>query len=253
MLFKIKLVLLVGALPLFCSFSSVAYAQPMSCEGVLIAQATFPDSRVAFEPFGGSTRSVSDAEVFEFHYKNGQIEVLKVDRIFVPITIHGAEHKVLLDEAVINRLSHVFYWGQVQSTEETSDLRQRAFRRGFQIFVNDLRDSGGTLSIEQVSKRIGATSLAEVQSLVEAGELLTIQGQDGSLRFPLIQFQYGGMRIRGIAEVLEALPTKNGAAILNFLITPDRRLKNHRPIDLMRRSLVQPVVASAHLYGEPGR
>lgn len=254
MLFKINFVLFVAALSWFGASSVPAFAKPMSCEGVLvIANPSIPETFVAFKPEMGSSQMILDGEVFEFHFRNGRIETLKIDRVYVPMMIEGIEHRVLLDRAVIDRLSHVVYWGQSQPIEEATDAKERALRRGFEIFVNDLRLAGGTLSLEQVQKKIGVLTSADVEAQVREGKLLAIEARDGSLRFPLMQFQIEGLRIRGLPEVLEALPTKNGAAILNFLLSPDPRLKNLRPIDLLRLSYVQPVVAAAHLYGEPGR
>lgn len=254
MLFKINFVLFASALIAFGAFSGTAQAKPLSCEGVLIiANPSIPETFVAFQPEMGSSQMVLDGEVFEFHFRNGRIETLKIDRIYVPMMIEGTEHRVLLDQAVIDRLSHVVYWGQSQPIEDRIDANERALRRGFEIFVNDLRLAGGTLSLEQVQKKIGALTSADVEAQVREGKLLAIEARDGSLRFPLMQFQVEGLRIRGLPQVLESLPTKNGAAILNFLLSPDPRLKNLRPIDLLRLSYVQPVVAAAHLYGEPGR
>ncbi len=51
---------------------------------------------------------------------------------------------------------------------------------------------------------------------------------------------------------MAALPTKNGFAVLNFLIHSDHRLGGRRPIDALKAGEVKLVVEAAQRYGEMG-
>ena len=61
-----------------------------------------------------------------------------------------------------------------------------------------------------------------------------------------------GRSCRDSAEVMAALPTRNGYAILNFLIRPDARLNGRIPIDLMRAGEADLVLQAARAMGASG-
>jgi hypothetical protein len=129
--------------------------------------------------------------------------------------------------------------------------RARALLRGRQIADKDLRDSGGTFTLEEVRRLLHGVSRQQVNNLVKAGRLLAVPGPSNRRRYPCVQFTREGY-VDGLQEVQKALPTKNPWVVLNFLIHPDTRLQGARPIDLLRMGKIEKVAAAARRMAEPG-
>jgi hypothetical protein len=130
--------------------------------------------------------------------------------------------------------------------------RARAVLRGREIAMQDLKESGGTYKLAEVQVLLNDVSRQRVDQLVKAGKLLVIPGPNNSRRYPVVQFHADGSLVDGLKDVLDALPTKNPWAVLNFLIHADDRLKGARPIDLLRQGKVAAVAAAAARMAEPG-
>ncbi|MBI4922764.1 MAG: hypothetical protein HY834_13540 [Devosia nanyangense] len=133
------------------------------------------------------------------------------------------------------------------------DARARAILRGREIAEEDLRTAGGSYSLIEVQGLLHGISRQGVQKRVAARDLLAVPGPNNKRRFPALQFNDDGSLLTGLPEVTSAMPTRNGWAILNFLVNPASALGNLRPIDLLRRGDVEHVVAAARMIGEPGR
>ena len=130
--------------------------------------------------------------------------------------------------------------------------RARAILRGLEIAEQDLKDSGGTYTPDEVRRLLGNVSRQRVDQLVKGGRLLAVTGPSNSRRYPTVQFNDDGTLGEGLSDVLAALPSKNPWAVLNFLIHPDARLQDRRPIDLLRQGKIDAVVAAATRMAEPG-
>ncbi len=130
--------------------------------------------------------------------------------------------------------------------------RAKAVLRGVEIAREDLRSSGGTYDLEQVRSLLHGESRESVDARVRGGSLLAVPGPRNERYYPVVQFKGNGEVIEGLSAVQEALPTKNGFAVLNFLIHPDERLDGRKPIDLLRAGEVGLAVEAARRYAELG-
>ncbi len=130
--------------------------------------------------------------------------------------------------------------------------RAKALIKGIEIAQEDLRSSGGAYDLEQVRKLLHDVSRQRVDKRVREGSLLAVPGPSNKRRYPTIQFMEDGTVVEGLQMVRIALPTKNDFAILNFLIHPDQRLGNRKPIDLLKAGEVNLVVEAARRVGEQG-
>jgi hypothetical protein len=130
--------------------------------------------------------------------------------------------------------------------------RAKAVLRGVEIAQEDLRSSGGAYDIDEVRRLLHGVSRQRIDKRVREGSLLAVPGPSNKRHFPAVQFKDDGTVVEGLPDVLEALPTKNGFAILNFLIHADRRLDDRKPIDLLKAGEVDLVVEAARRMGEQG-
>ena len=129
--------------------------------------------------------------------------------------------------------------------------RARAILRGVKIAHADLRSSGGAYDQDQVRELLHGISRQAIDKRVREGSLLSVPGPSNKRHYPAMQFTDEGEIVDGLKLVLEALPTKNGFAILNYLIHPDDSLGG-KPIDLLKAGKVEAVVAAARRMGEQG-
>src|SRR5262249_33549873 len=128
--------------------------------------------------------------------------------------------------------------------------RALALLRGKKISERDLKESGGSYTLQDVESLLGISRQA-VDKRVREDALLAVPGPHRRRRYPAVQFTGDGT-LPGLAEVLKSLPSANGWFRLNFLIRPDARLDGRRPIDLLKESKIAPVVAAAGAVGVQG-
>ena len=86
---------------------------------------------------------------------------------------------------------------------------------------------------------------------MQEGSLLRVPGPNNRPRFPAAQFTAEGV-VPGLKDVQRALQTRNPWAILNYLVNPDCRLDNRKPIDLLKNGELQLVLEAAQRDGVPG-
>jgi uncharacterized protein YidB (DUF937 family) len=130
--------------------------------------------------------------------------------------------------------------------------RAKAVLNGIRIVEEDLRSSGGAYDLDEVRDLMHGLSASLIDSYVRDGSLLAVPGPSNNPRFPAVQFNDDGTVVEGLKEVRDALPTKNVFTVLNFLVHPDRRLGDRRPIDLLKVGNVNIVVEAARRLGEQG-
>jgi hypothetical protein len=130
--------------------------------------------------------------------------------------------------------------------------KARAVLKGREIAEEDLRSSGGSYDLEQVRRLLHDISRQRIDSRVREGSLLAVPGPSNKRYYPAVQFKDDGTVVDGLQLVQEALPTKNGYMILNFLIHGDSRLDGRKPIDLLKAGQVDLVVEAAQRFGEQG-
>jgi hypothetical protein len=69
---------------------------------------------------------------------------------------------------------------------------------------------------------------------------------------PTLQFGDDGQPLAGLKNVLEALPTRSGWAVLNFLINPHNDLDGEIPINALRAGAVDDVILAARRMATQG-
>jgi hypothetical protein len=125
------------------------------------------------------------------------------------------------------------------------DARSRALLRGKEIAMHDIKAAGGAFTLDEVCQLMGQVSRQVVERRVREGRLLAVPGPSNRRVYPALQFRADGQVLPGIKDVLAALPTENPRAILNFLVNPDSRLDDRKPIDLLKAGQTNLVVQAA--------
>ncbi len=132
------------------------------------------------------------------------------------------------------------------------DARSRAVLAGIRIAQEDLRDAGGAYDLEQVRTLMRGVSRQAVDKRVQEGSLIAVPGPSNRRSYPTVQFMRDGTVVPGLKAVRDALQTTNPWTVLNFLINPDTRLNERRPIELLKTGDVATVVDAATRNGEQG-
>ena len=140
----------------------------------------------------------------------------------------------------------------IDTTAFEPDARSRALLRGIQLAQEDLRDAGGAYDLEEVRTIMRGVSRQAIDKRVREGKLLAVPGPNNRRRYPTVQFKPDGDVVDGLREVRDALPSRNPWVMLNFLVNPDARLQQRRPIDLLKVGERGPVVEAARRIGEQG-
>lgn len=213
-------------------------------------------------------RRVATKDVVAFIARGGELEVVPGSKI---IRLDRAAARQLM----LSGLTRVRYRPRVKSAatkgEATRSLkagasampvikesafapgpRAKAILRGLEIAEEDLRSSGGCYDLKQVRELMRGVTRQSIDKRVREGSLLAVLGPGNKRHYPVVQFKNDGTVVDGLRDVLEALPTTNGFAALNFLIHPDHRLGDRKPIELLKAGEVGLVVEAARRMGEQG-
>lgn len=132
------------------------------------------------------------------------------------------------------------------------ELLKKLIRRGAENAKADLRQSGGAYDIDKVRDLLDNASYQTISSLVRHKSLFTIPDENGKAVFPAVQFAEDGQPMTGLKDVIEALPTENGLAILNFLVNAHNDLDDTAPIDKLREGEADVVAMAARRMGVQG-
>lgn len=125
------------------------------------------------------------------------------------------------------------------------DARSRALLRGRDIALHDIKAAGGAFTLDEVCQLMGRVSRQVIERRVREGRLLAVPGPSNRRVYPAVQFRADGQVLPGIKDVLQAVPTENPWAILNFLVNPDSHLDERKPIDLLKAGQTELVVQAA--------
>jgi hypothetical protein len=140
----------------------------------------------------------------------------------------------------------------IDKTAFEPDARSRALLQGVLVAQEDLRGAGGAYGLDQVRALMHGISRQRVDRRVKERTLLALPGPSNRRLYPTIQFNRDGSVVDGLKPVLEALPTRNSWAALNFLVRPDYRLDGRRPIELLKQGELAIVVEAARRMAEQG-
>jgi hypothetical protein len=133
----------------------------------------------------------------------------------------------------------------------TPGSRARALLRGLEIAEADLVEAGGAFTAEEAQRLLNGVTRQALEKRVRDGSLLAVPGPGNRRRYPAMQFTRQGV-VPGLAEVQDALPTRDPWTILNFFVRPDERLGGRKPIELLQDGEVGLVVSAARGMGVQG-
>lgn len=130
---------------------------------------------------------------------------------------------------------------------ESPELRVRL--RGAIARRELLESEGGVLSPSSVARLLGI-SRQSVGQRRAANRLLAVEGTHGYL-YPSWQFD-GSKPLDGMAEVLELLAEEDSWTRFIFFLSEDEAAQGKRPIDLLRKRKLEPVLRAARMQGRQG-
>ena len=103
-------------------------------------------------------------------------------------------------------------------------------KRGKEAFRNQISESGGTYTTDEVSELLGITAIA-VQKFLERGHLLAIPLGDKTC-YPVWQFDENGV-VEHFSVIMAMLNTSSPVGVVQFFLTHDLYL-GQTPIDALR-------------------
>jgi hypothetical protein len=118
----------------------------------------------------------------------------------------------------------------------------------------ELRDAeGGGLSDAEFAERMGLGSRETIRQYRQKGRIFGWLKGSRSYRYPAWQIHRKEL-LPGLAEVLAVLREKglHSLSIIGYFLTPSDGLDDVRPLDLLRESKIDQVVADAQRYGDIG-
>lgn len=122
--------------------------------------------------------------------------------------------------------------------------------RGLEARQQLLDAEGGPWTVDQVASYL-RVSRQSVDKRRKAGRLLALTvGRRGYL-YPSWQFTRQGV-LPGWEIILSALEANDAWAQVIFMLSPNDRLENKRPVDALRGGKVEDVKAAASVFGEHG-
>ena len=159
-------------------------------------------------------------------------------------------HQARLVEATEPRRAHKTT-PQIKASAFQPSARARALLRGAEAIAADLKAAGGTFDLKAVCSLTHLTRQAIHKKVID-GRLLAVPGPSKRNVYPVAQFNDDGGAVEGLKEVREALGSTSPWMLLNFLVNPEARLDNRKPIDLLRAGKLEAVVEAARHLGIQG-
>jgi hypothetical protein len=160
-----------------------------------------------------------------------------------------------IDEATAAPTDQLVLLKALSSTSWASELSSEdpvlaAKLRGLELRRDMLKTSGGALTSERVAEVLDVSRQA-VDKRRASGQLLALtQGKRG-YSYPGFQFE-DGKTLKGLEEVLANLRSLDPWMQLRFFTSPNERLHQKSPIEVLRKGKFEEVVAVASTYGEQG-
>jgi hypothetical protein len=140
---------------------------------------------------------------------------------------------------------------EVYAALTTRDPLLPAKIRGIGVKREILEAEGGSLTVSEVATLLGITRQA-VDKRRRAGTLIGLQAGRRGYLYPRWQFTTDGALLSGLPELLADLAEFSPWMQAGFMLSPNLRLNNARPIDAMRDGSIDSVRQAAQSYGEHG-
>lgn len=131
-----------------------------------------------------------------------------------------------------------------------SDPLAGAKLRGIRAKTRLLEAEGGCVSDDEAAQILGVSRQSIAKARAKGQYFALPRGQTGYV-YPAWQFETG-RPIAGLKEVLEALREHDAWMQVSFMLSPNKRLDNKRPLDVLRKGHIADVVTAASSLGEHG-
>ncbi len=145
---------------------------------------------------------------------------------------------------------HTLLEGLLERMPRSSDALAKARLRGVLAQRELLDAEGGVLTGAELAKVLRVSRQA-VDKRRKAGQLLALDVAKRGFLYPAWQV-VGPSTLPGLAAVLAALPHDSPWADARFFLSGNHRLHDRRPLDLLRKGNIEPVVRAAKSFGEHG-
>ena len=149
------------------------------------------------------------------------------------------------DYSVLLRL---LYQPEVMASLTRRDPLARARLRGLHVRERLLSAEGGVLTAEEAADLLGITRQA-IDNRRKRGKLLGVQLGKRGYRYPAWQFTPDGT-LPGLGQIFQALDGYSPWIQFSFMLNDNAWLDGLRPLDLLRRGDIEPVIEAAGKYGE---
>ncbi len=165
----------------------------------------------------------------------------------VPATALGEAAAASTDMQAVLRVLEA---PEMVDTTNPEQILATARVRGLDARQQLLDAEGGAWTVEQVASHL-RVSRQSVDKRRKASKLLALTvGRRGYL-YPSWQFVRHGV-LSGLETVLRALATNDPWAQVIFMLSPNDRLDDQRPLDVLRHERVEKVKVAASAFGEHG-
>jgi len=128
-----------------------------------------------------------------------------------------------------------------------------ALLRGLEAREALKNEEGGSLSTQETANLLGVSSKQAVIDRYHKGHLLAWTEKQGALRFPAWQFNDHGQVYPGLEQTLSILGRNHALdpwAKVLFFLNHRESLNGERPLDLLRRQQLEPLMDLAQSYIE---
>lgn len=139
---------------------------------------------------------------------------------------------------------------EVRGAANEDSAFQRVKIRSRRADAKLLAEEGGPLTDAEFAEKLGVASRSTVKNYREQNKIFAVPRGARNLCYPGWQIHKKRL-LPGLEETLHLL-TKRGLhpfSYVLFFLTPTEALKDERPLDLLRRNEVEPVIEQARYYG----
>jgi hypothetical protein len=182
------------------------------------------------------------------------MRALMMRAIAAVLKFHGLSETAMVDAASaptdLAVLVRALSSGEMLDDLKTTEPLARAFIRGIEAKRALIEGRGGSLTSEKAAEILGITRQA-VDKRRRTGKLIGLTTGRYGFRYPVWQFAETGT-VPGLEEVLAALGSHDEWMQAAFLISPNPRLGDQPPVEVLKAGGIDRVLNAAEAYGEHG-
>lgn len=189
-----------------------------------------------------------------------QLAVLQRAMRAVTVSFEGFDQeelaRIAAEETDAEVLFELLAHSRLLQALEEKDPLAGARLRGLEAQTRLLAEAGGAASAVEAGELLGGISRQAVDARRKKGGLLAVRPPGGrrGWRYPRCQFDVASEEgvVPGLGRVLSVLGDLGGWMALSFLLSPEERLGDERPLDALGEGRVEEVEEAALSFGEHG-